>query len=79
MPHEAWALEDTIDLDIFDPPREELAKTKPTITSATAVSVPLRFRWSAGSSGARLQPCRKLERNKASAAEGLSLSPRSES
>jgi len=23
MPHEAWALEDTIDLDIFDPPRED--------------------------------------------------------
>jgi len=26
MPHEAWAIEDTIDLDIFDPPRERLAK-----------------------------------------------------
>ena len=23
MPHEAWALEDTVDLDIFDPPRED--------------------------------------------------------
>ena len=23
MPHEAWALEDTIDLDVFDPPRED--------------------------------------------------------
>src|SRR5712672_3401419 len=23
MPHEAWAIEDTIDLDIFDPPRED--------------------------------------------------------
>ena len=23
MPHEAWALEDTLDLDIFDPPRED--------------------------------------------------------
>ncbi|MBS1839668.1 MAG: cupin domain-containing protein [Acidobacteria bacterium] len=28
MPHEAWALEDTIDLDVFDPPREDwLSKT----------------------------------------------------
>ena len=28
MPHEAWALEDTVDLDVFDPPREDwLAKT----------------------------------------------------
>ncbi len=23
MPHEAWALEDTVDLDVFDPPRED--------------------------------------------------------
>jgi quercetin dioxygenase-like cupin family protein len=23
MPHEAWALEDSIDLDVFDPPRED--------------------------------------------------------
>src|SRR5229473_984341 len=23
MPHEAWAVEDTVDLDIFDPPRED--------------------------------------------------------
>lgn len=23
MPHEAWALEDTIDLDVFNPPRED--------------------------------------------------------
>ena len=23
MPHEAWAVEDTIDLDIFNPPRED--------------------------------------------------------
>jgi quercetin dioxygenase-like cupin family protein len=23
MPHEAWALEETIDLDVFDPPRED--------------------------------------------------------
>ncbi|HXX14459.1 MAG TPA: cupin domain-containing protein [Candidatus Eremiobacteraceae bacterium] len=23
MPHEAWALEDTLDLDIFNPPRED--------------------------------------------------------
>ncbi len=23
MPHEAWALEDTMDLDVFDPPRED--------------------------------------------------------
>jgi unsaturated pyranuronate lyase len=23
MPHEAWAIEDTLDLDIFDPPRED--------------------------------------------------------
>jgi quercetin dioxygenase-like cupin family protein len=28
MPHEAWALEDTVDLDVFDPPREDwLSKT----------------------------------------------------
>jgi quercetin dioxygenase-like cupin family protein len=28
MPHEAWALEDTIDLDVFNPPREDwLSKT----------------------------------------------------
>ena len=23
MPHEAWALEDTMDLDVFNPPRED--------------------------------------------------------
>jgi len=23
VPHEAWALEDTLDLDVFDPPRED--------------------------------------------------------
>jgi quercetin dioxygenase-like cupin family protein len=23
MPHEAWALQDTVDLDVFDPPRED--------------------------------------------------------
>ena len=23
VPHEAWALEDTVDLDVFDPPRED--------------------------------------------------------
>ena len=23
MPHEAWALEDTLDLDVFNPPRED--------------------------------------------------------
>lgn len=23
MPHEAWALEDTVDLDVFHPPRED--------------------------------------------------------
>jgi len=23
MPHEAWAVEDTIDLDVFNPPRED--------------------------------------------------------
>jgi quercetin dioxygenase-like cupin family protein len=23
IPHEAWALEDTVDLDVFDPPRED--------------------------------------------------------
>jgi quercetin dioxygenase-like cupin family protein len=23
VPHEAWAMEDTVDLDIFDPPRED--------------------------------------------------------
>ena len=28
MPHEAWALEDTLDLDVFTPPREDwLGKT----------------------------------------------------
>ena len=28
MPHEAWAVEDTLDLDVFTPPREDwLAKT----------------------------------------------------
>jgi quercetin dioxygenase-like cupin family protein len=28
MPHEAWALEDTLDLDVFTPPREDwLTKT----------------------------------------------------
>ena len=28
MPHEAWAVEDTVDLDVFNPPREDwLAKT----------------------------------------------------
>jgi len=28
MPHEAWALEDTLDLDVFTPPREDwLSKT----------------------------------------------------
>jgi len=28
VPHEAWALEDTLDLDVFDPPREDwLSKT----------------------------------------------------
>jgi len=28
MPHEAWALEDTVDLDVFNPPREDwLRKT----------------------------------------------------
>jgi len=26
MPHEAWALEDTLDLDVFDPPREDWLK-----------------------------------------------------
>ena len=23
LPHEAWAIEDTVDLDVFDPPRED--------------------------------------------------------
>lgn len=23
MPHEAWAIEDTVDLDVFDPPRQD--------------------------------------------------------
>jgi hypothetical protein len=23
MPHEAWAVEDTLDLDVFTPPRED--------------------------------------------------------
>jgi unsaturated pyranuronate lyase len=27
MPHEAWALEDTLDLDVFTPPRDWLNKT----------------------------------------------------
>src|SRR3979490_1949955 len=32
MPHEAWALEDTLDLDVFDPPREDwLNKTYDTL------------------------------------------------
>jgi len=26
MPHEAWALEDTLDLDVFTPPREDWLK-----------------------------------------------------
>ena len=26
MPHEAWALEDTLDLDVFTPPRARLAQ-----------------------------------------------------
>ena len=28
MPHEAWALEDTVDLDVFDPPREDWLNKK---------------------------------------------------
>jgi quercetin dioxygenase-like cupin family protein len=28
MPHEAWALEDTLDLDVFDPPREDWLNKK---------------------------------------------------
>jgi len=36
MPHEAWALEDTIDLDVFNPPRG-LAEQNGPITSVTAV------------------------------------------
>ena len=28
MPHEAWAIEDTLDLDIFDPPREDWLSKK---------------------------------------------------
>src|SRR5437773_10831172 len=27
MPHQAWAIEDTLDLDIFDPPRDERLST----------------------------------------------------
>ena len=30
MPHEAWALEDTVDLDVFDPPRDCLLYTSPS-------------------------------------------------
>jgi quercetin dioxygenase-like cupin family protein len=28
MPHEAWALEDTVDLDVFTPPREDWLSKK---------------------------------------------------
>jgi len=28
MPHEAWALEDTVDLDVFNPPREDWLNKK---------------------------------------------------
>jgi hypothetical protein len=39
MPHEAWALEDTLDLDVFDPPREDwLNKTDNYLRSG----VPMR-------------------------------------
>jgi quercetin dioxygenase-like cupin family protein len=39
MPHEAWALEDTLDLDVFDPPREDwLNKTD----SYLRADVPMR-------------------------------------
>jgi len=38
-PHEAIALEDTVDLDIFTPPREDLiAKTDAYLRGATAAS-----------------------------------------
>jgi len=30
LPHEAWALEDTIDLDVFTPPREDWLTKKDT-------------------------------------------------
>ena len=42
MPHEAWAEEDTIDLDVFDPPREDWLN-KPTTISVTDVSLLWRF------------------------------------
>jgi quercetin dioxygenase-like cupin family protein len=35
MPHEAWALEDTLDLDVFNPPREDwLNKTDDYLRNA---------------------------------------------
>jgi quercetin dioxygenase-like cupin family protein len=35
MPHEAWALEDTVDLDVFDPPRADwLNKTDDYLRNA---------------------------------------------
>jgi hypothetical protein len=35
MPHEAWALEDTVDLDIFNPPRADwLNKTDSYLRNA---------------------------------------------
>jgi quercetin dioxygenase-like cupin family protein len=37
MPHEAWALEDTLDLDVFTPPREDwLNKTDDYLRSGAA-------------------------------------------
>lgn len=39
VPHEAIALEDTVDLDIFTPPREDwIAKTDAYLRGATAAS-----------------------------------------
>ncbi len=37
MPHEAWALEDTLDLDVFTPPREDwLNKTDHYLRNASS-------------------------------------------
>ena len=45
MPHEAWALEDTIDLDVFNPPREDwLNKTDDYLASRPLASGPAVFR-----------------------------------
>jgi len=37
MPHEAWALEDTVDLDVFDPPREDWLKQDRRLSEARSL------------------------------------------